>query len=498
MLAADVAGGEIRVLAQDRQVTRLGESVFAGGRVSEQAMQDVCNTLARMAGLYAKLNAAAVRAVATSAVRDASNQNEFVERTSAALGTNVEIISGAEEARLIHAGVTARWPRPSESALLIDVGGGSAEFIVSKNGELTDSVSRPLGALRLTQMFLRSDPPKPEELQRMFGYIDDKLTPFLKQHGSDRFDRAIATSATAAAIVSSANDLPRLKRDDADRLAAKVTQVRELFRRVSRVNLGERRKITGIGPRRAEILIAGTAVFLRAMELFNLPSMQYSSAGVREGIVVDLAKRGSGLGVAHLLPHQRSLMDFMAAKYQVRPGHAKHVSAICSKIFADLKLLHRLPAEDGSLIESSGYLHDIGHFVSNTGHHKHSAYLVLNSDMPGYTDRERMTIAALCRFHRKSLPQPRHLEYQALDNESKKAVMRLIPLLRLADALDRSHAQKVTDVQAGLSNGGISVTVHADSDIGLELWSGNQVAPLFREVYGLDLAVAQAVLVTKP
>ncbi len=452
MLAADVVGGEIRVLAEDRQVTRLGESVFETGRISDAALQSLCDTLARMAAAYAKLNVAAVRVVATSAVRDASNQDEFVERTSAAVGTNVEIISGAEEARLIHTGVVARWPRPNETALLIDVGGGSAELIISREGTLADAVSRPLGAVRLAQVFLRSDPPKQEELQRMFGYIEDKLTPFFKQHGSDRFDRVIVTSATAGAIVSAANDIPRARRDEADRVAAKLTQIRELFRRISRVNLAERRKITGIGPRRAEIVVAGAAVFLRIMEMFNLPAIQYCTAGVREGIVVDLATRGSGLGVAHLQPEQRALMDFMAAKYQVRPGHAKHVSAICSKLFSDLKLLHRLPADEGSLIESAGYLHDIGHFVSNTAHHKHSAYLIMNSDMPGYNDRERLAIAALCRFHRKSLPQARHIDFEALDSDAKASGESADAAVAIS-GLARSQSRAKSDGCAGSAVG---------------------------------------------
>lgn len=498
MLAADVVNGEIRVLAQDRQVTRLGESVFRSGRISEAAMQALCSTLLRMAAAYAKLNVAQVRVVATSAVRDASNQDEFLERVSEAVGTRVEIISGAEEARLIHAGVVARWPRPNENALLIDVGGGSAELIISRNGRLSDAVSRPLGAVRLTELFLRSDVPTPEELQQLFGFIDDKLLPFQKQHATEKIDRAIVTSATAGALVAAANNIPRARRDEADRQPARIAQVRELFRRLRKVELAERRRITGIGPRRAEIIVAGAAVFLRAMELFELPAIYFCAAGVREGIVVDLATRTSGLGVEHLLPEQRALMDLMAAKFQVRPGHAKHVSAICSKLFSDLKLLHRLPADAGKLIESAGYLHDIGHFVSNTGHHKHSAYLVMNSDLPGYTEKERQVIAALCRFHRKSLPQARHEEFQALDGDSKKTVQRLVPLLRLADALDRSHAQKVTDVQAAVSGGGVSVTVQSKSEVGLELWAANQLSEVFSATYGVSVAVAQQVVSAKP
>src|SRR5688572_2932590 len=149
MQAAEViAGAPLNILASDREVTRLGASVFREGRISEDAMTFVCQVLKRMAAAYTALDVMGVRAVATSAVRDASNQAEFIERASAALGTPVEIISGPEEARLIHLGVQSRWPHPRQRVLVIDVGGGSAEFIVSDQGEMKEGISRPLGAVR--------------------------------------------------------------------------------------------------------------------------------------------------------------------------------------------------------------------------------------------------------------------------------------------------------------------------------------------------------------
>src|SRR6185437_15232244 len=154
MLAADVTQGETRVLAEDRQVTRLGESVFRSGQISKEALDFLCATLARMSASYSRLEIVGIRAVATSAVRDAGNQGEFLLRAGNALGTKVEIISGPEEARLIHMGVEARWSRPKERTLIVDVGGGSGELIISQNGELIDSISRPLGAVRLTGLFL--------------------------------------------------------------------------------------------------------------------------------------------------------------------------------------------------------------------------------------------------------------------------------------------------------------------------------------------------------
>ena len=166
----------------DRQVTRLGESVFREGRVSAEALNFLCVNLQRMAAIYQKLEVAGIRAVATSAVRDAGNQAEFLKRVTEALGAPVEIISGQEEARLIHLGVEARWPRPKERTLIVDIGGGSGELIVSQNGELIDSISRPLGAVRLTGLFLTMDPPSEQAVSRLNQYINEKLAVFVKRH----------------------------------------------------------------------------------------------------------------------------------------------------------------------------------------------------------------------------------------------------------------------------------------------------------------------------
>jgi exopolyphosphatase / guanosine-5'-triphosphate,3'-diphosphate pyrophosphatase len=492
MMAAEVGQGATRILAQDRQVTRLGESVFRSGRISAEALDFLCAQLARMYEAYSSLDVRGVRAVATSAVRDASNQHEFLERTSQALQTNVEVISGPEEARLIHLGVEARWPRPKERTLIIDVGGGSAELIISQNGQLVDAVSKPLGAVRLTELFLKSDPPGAEELHRLDRYIDEKLYPFHKQHGSEKFDRAVATSATAAAIVSAANQVPRAKREEADRLRAGIVQIRELYAGLSEADLAARRKIGGIGPKRAEIIIAGTAVFLRTLEMFEHRSLYYCTAGVRDGIIADLEARGVGRELSQLSREQRLVVEAMARRYAVGLKHARHVACLAHRLFEILQNVHQLPPAAGKLLEAAAYLHDTGHYVSGTGHHKHSAYLVANSDLPGFTDHERLTIAALCRFHRKSMPQPRHSLFQALDTESRRIVINLEPLLRIADALDRGHGQKVRDVISIARNGVVALAVQAEADADLEIWAANEAAKAFREVYAKPISLQRA------
>lgn len=492
MMAAEAGADGTRILAQDRMVTRLGESVFRSGKISDEALDLLSATLQRMAAAYQKFDIAGVRAVATSAVRDASNQQEFLARVTSALDHPVEVISGQEEARLIHLGVEARWPRPNERTLIVDLGGGSAELIIAQDGKMVDAASRPLGAVRLSALLIENDPPSSADLDRLWQYIDEKLAPFVKRHHDEAFDRVVATSSTPAALVCAVNRIPRAERDSADKMRASTSQIRRLFNQLSKENLEARRRWVGIGPRRAEIIIGGAAVFLKTLETFSQPALYYSAAGVRDGIIADLAARGVGRDRSRLSREQREVVEALSRRYGVGQKHAKHVAALAHELFEALQPLHRLPASVGKLLEASSYLHDIGHFVSDTSHHKHSAYLVANSDLPGFTDQERSTIAALCRFHRKSMPQTRHAEYQTLDADSKRAVLYLAPLLRLADALDRSQEQKVRAVAAAVKNGTIGLTVEAEPLADLELWAAGELTNIFKDVYGHELAVRRA------
>jgi exopolyphosphatase / guanosine-5'-triphosphate,3'-diphosphate pyrophosphatase len=493
MQAAEIVPGEpMRILAADREVTRIGSSVFRSGRISVEAMDLVCQVLARMVEAYRKLDVIGVRAVATSAVRDASNQAEFIARATEVLGSPVEIISGPEEARLIHLGVQARWPHPKERILIVDVGGGSAEFIVAENGEMKEGISRPLGAVRLTEVFLKEDPPTPLELHRLQKFIDDKFEPARRRIQDLTFDRFICTSATAAAIVSAIQVVPRAKRDDADRQRAKTSEVRRLFQELTSQPVSERKKIAGIGPRRAEIIVGGAAVFLRVLESLGLSSMYYSAAGVRDGIIADLAARGVGRERTRLSRPQVRMVEGMCRKYNVDLKNAKHVAWIAAELFDSLAALHSLPPDTGKLLEAAALLHNTGHFISDTAHHKHSAYIVTNSDMPGYTDRERQLVALLCRYHRKSLPSTRHDAFRTLTAEEKRIVQMLTPILRIAVGLDAANEQKVSELEITRPNGVVNVAVRGADDLDLELWAADRAAESFRQVYEVPMNIARA------
>lgn len=490
LLVADVLErGGIARLAEDRQVTRLGESVFRLGLLSEDAIRLAEDVLRRFRGTIEQWKVDGIRTVATSATRDAANQNEFMARAREALGSPVEIISGVEEARLIGLGVEAIWPQGPEPVLIIDVGGGSAEFILSRNGHMEDGYSRPLGAVRLKEVFLERDLPKQEEINRLQEFIDEKLDLVVRRLGGRGYVRGTATSASAAAIFCAIHQIPRAERARADRKVVSVEQVRQLYRDLCLMPLEKRRKLPGLGPRRAEIIIAGAAVFLRSMEKFELTHLHYSNAGVREGIVADLAARLSGEQRLGMSSEQRELVIEFARKYRAPLEHARVTASAAQELFIALRPLHKLEVHYTGLLEAACYLLDVGHFVSDTGHHKHSWYLVAHSDLAGFTASEKKMIALLCRYHRKTMPGPRHEDFMSLAPVERRAVELLTPLVRLAEAVDRSRDQHVTlqSVELQPEEAILHLVAPEGRDLDLELWAIERASVHFKAVYGIGL-----------
>lgn len=476
-------------LASDRQVVRLGAGVFRDGKISPESMALALDVLQRMATKIAVFDVVATRAVGTSALRDALNSKEFLERAGTILGTPVEVITGLEEARLIHLGVQLRWPHPKQRVLILDIGGGSAELILSDKGRLEEALSKPLGAVRLTEMFLKSDPPDPRELARLEKFVQERLAGASARFGPAKVDRMIATSSTAAALVSAVNLVARSRRDKADRMGATAARIRSLYKELSGLKLSGRTKIPGIGPRRSEIIVAGAAVMHVVMRDLGISRLNYSTAGVREGIISDLVHRKVGMEQARLDADQARMVLSMVKKYGINRPHVRKVAEMAHMLFDGLRHVHQLPLAHGKLLDAAAHLYNIGHFVNESRHHRHSMYLVANSDMPGFSQEERMVIANLCRYHRKSTPQLTHDFFQLLEVEHRRAVMLLTPLLRLAVALDQSQEQKVARVEMAVLDHAVELRLYSDADVDIEQWSAQQVGQLFESVYGKPLAV---------
>jgi len=238
--------------------------------------------------------------------------------------------------------------------------------------------------------------------------------------------------------------------------------------------------------------VPGVAVLLEFLQAFKLPSVYYSRAGVRDGIIADLAARNVGAERARMDREQRREIEDMCRRYGVQLDHARKVAEIASHLFTALHSVHRLPLGCGKFLEAAAYLIDIGHYISSVSHHKHSYYVVSNSDMAGFTTRERFLIAALCRYHRKSLPNAVHGIYQALSAEERHMLMFLIPILRLADNLDRSRTQSVESIECRQRDGEVVLQVRARGDIDLEQWGAERAGEVFRQVYERPISVVRA------
>jgi len=293
-------------------------------------------------------------------------------------------------------------------------------------------------------------------------------------------------------VASAVSRRTHSKRENIDQLRVSTAQVRRLYTELADLNLAGRRKVSGIGPRRAEIIVPGVAVLLDFMEAFHLPAVCHSRAGVRDGIIADLAARNVGAERSRMSRDQRREVENMGRRYGVVRQHARKVGTISNLLFTALQPLHQLPPACGKLLEAAAHLLDVGHHISSSSHHKHSYYVVSNSDMPGFTERERILIAHLCRYHRKSMPSPVHSSYQGLPAEEKRMLLLMIPLLRLADNLDRSHEQRIDRLECRWRDAEVSLLVTSHGDIDLEQWGAERASEVFRQVYNRPIVLTKA------
>jgi exopolyphosphatase/guanosine-5'-triphosphate,3'-diphosphate pyrophosphatase len=213
---------------------------------------------------------------------------------------------------------------------------------------------------------------------------------------------------------------------------------------------------------------------------------------VRDGIVADLDARGVGRELSRVSRQQSRVLESMCRKFNVDLKSVRQIGQFAVELFESVGSLHKLQPEFGRLLQTAAYLHDVGQFISDTGHHKHSAYIVSNSDLPGYTDQERELISLLCRYHRKSLPTTRHELFRVLPPESRRAVQLMTPLLRIAVALDTSKEQRVGTIECQVASGGATLTLTGEQDFDLELWAAERAADVFRQVYGVPLSVTKS------
>jgi exopolyphosphatase/guanosine-5'-triphosphate,3'-diphosphate pyrophosphatase len=497
---AKVVAHQLKTLAEDREVTRLGGSVFESGLVSPEAMALTLRALKRFQRAVQTHGAEQIRVVATSAMRDARNGAAFQAWVKAETGWNMEIISGLEEGRLIHLGVTGAEPGAGGKALLIDLGGGSCEITLSERKRIKETISVPLGAVRLTGDFLPADPVPPEGLGRMRQWIARELRRAQRKIQPGKVSTVIATSGTAAALSDAYVAGVRLNNRAAGQRAGKsasqrvdivpARSVRKLASLLAKMTLPEREAVPGIGPRRAEIIVAGAEVYAELLESFGLAGFRYSPLGLRDGILAQMLAEQDARATAHReFEHERwESVLATARRYGVDPKQAEPVRAHAVQLFHELKSLHELPAEYESWLAAAAMLRDTGKFINHQGHNRHTQYIVSSSEIYGYGQVQRTLVSAIARYLGKSRPQPGDRALRNIPAEEHKNVQRAVLLLRMAVALNQDRASDVLRVAVKVYPKRVYLEIQPGrTGAELELWSLRKEANYFREVFGREL-----------
>jgi exopolyphosphatase/guanosine-5'-triphosphate,3'-diphosphate pyrophosphatase len=509
---AKVVAHQLRTLHEDREVTRLGASVFESGLVSPEAMASTIQALKRFQRAVQADGVDQIRVVATSAMRDARNGAAFQAWVKAETGWKMEIISGLEEGRLIHLGVMAgesgkTGPNLGGRVLLVDLGGGSCEITLSEKKRIKETISVPLGAVRLTEEFLTADPPPPDGLARMRRWIGRELRRAHRKVQPAGVLSMIGTSGTAAALSEACGPASKSGRKQVSKSAsqrvsklaggvggteivAAAKDVRRLATRLAKMTLPQREAVEGIGPRRAEIIVAGAEVFAELLESFGVAGFRYSPLGLRDGILAQMLAEQDARAKAHReFEHERwESVLATARRYGVDPRQAEAVRAHAVQLYRDLKALHALPVEYESWLAAAAVLRDTGKFINHQGHHRHTQYIISSSEIYGYTQVQRTTVSALARYLGKSRPQPGDRALRNIPAEEHKHVQRAVVLLRLAVALNQDRASDVLRVRAKVYPKRVYLEVEPGrTGAELELWSLRKEAGYFREVFGREL-----------
>ena len=491
---ARLARHRLTGIHEDREVTRLGDSVFRSGFLSPDAIANTVKVLRRFHRAVQNAGADSVRVVATSALRDARNARAFLEWVRSTTGWDVGVISGLEEARLIHLGLVSTLRVNSSSVLMVDLGGGSCELTISGNGHIRNTVSLPLGAVRLTNEFLPHDPPRKSEMRQMRGFIVREI-----DRTADRIKRArpkvvLATSGTAESLAAVCHGLYKTKGSRAATVSRQ--QMRRIAKLLARLPIEDRRKLSGVGPRRAEIIVPGAEVYLGLLERCQLSGFRYSALGLRDGLLAQMAAeydRNTRSG-KQIESERWDSIRAAVAHYRVDMDHALHVRASAMQLFSALKSVHNLPQEYEEWLSAAAMLYEVGDYVNRSGRHRHAYYIISHSEILGYTPEQRRIIAAIARYLGKSRPAPTDGPVKLLPSIDQDSVPKASLLLRLARALNLSRTAAIRQARVRVHDGEVKLTLLARqrSGVDLELWAVEKEKNYFREVFGRELSAAAA------
>lgn len=484
--------GIMRPITRDKQMVRLGSGSRDMKYIAEDAIVRGVETLKQFAKIAEGSNAF-IRAVATSAVREAINKNDFIERVKSECGIEIEVVSGAEEGRLIYIGTIHALPIYNLQTLVIDIGGGSTETIIGFKGEIEYVHSEKIGAIRLTNKFFPDYITSKQSIKKCREFLKGEWSPILRLINKIGFKKVVGSSGTIQTLAYMT--LARKKDIVPEILNGITLDAQDLLETIEILiatdTPNKRASLAGMDPKRADIIIGGALILETAIKELNIKNILISPYALREGIVFDTLQKIKNINEYRHLSHLRHETIYnICNQYNIEMKHSENVKNNSLQIFDDLAQIHKLKSKERELLESAALLHDIGYFISHDQHHKHSYYIITHCDMPGFTNDEAEIIANIARYHRKSHPKKKHDNYSSLTAEKKYIISVLSGILRIAEGLDRRQQQYVKYVYTTMKNNTLNVFlvpsgVNGIADI--ELWGAERRKNLLQDTLNINI-----------
>ncbi len=474
--------GRFMVLDDEKATVRLGENMAASGAISPPAFARAVDAMSRIRKLIDGLKVTEVEAVATSAVRSASNGVELVGVLTRELGREIRIISGEEEAELVAISARHNFDMSGKRYMIIDIGGGSVEIMSAVANLVESCYSLQLGAVLMTDRFLLSDPVKETEIDKLRRHVRAELKNIFCDE-KPIVQSFISSGGTITALASMVMSMRRQVFSSLHGFEVLRSEIVHLLAMLVRKDIKALRSVPGLNPDRADIIVAGLVVIDELMKFFSANIMLVNERGIREGLIIRCMKR------LQLLPEsslqrtwKASVLEFARSCHFDEP-HSRHVAKIALNIFDELAKEFKLKKTDRKLLEAAALLHDVGYFISYNSHHKHSHHLIRHAELFGFTPREREMTALIARYHRKSLPKKKHDEFARLDAKDQLLVCQLGGILRLSDGLDRRRSGLVEVVALRHDVSAYRLRLLGTEDISVEIFGGNAKKDLFEKSF---------------
>lgn len=485
------------VIDREKAMVRLGAGGLDGKELTSEAMGAALQALSKFKRLAESHTVDVILAAATSATREARNGGEFLARIEAETGIRPRVITGAEEARLIHLAAVYGVDVGSARAVVIDIGGGSTEITLGTATSVQAAKSFKIGVIRLTERFVKSDPLSGRDEQKLTKHILGEIDRHCEQIASTGFDRVIGTSGTILSLGTVATAMADgAVPSELRNLRVGAKQIRRLRKEVVALSLAQRLTIPGLDPRRADLVVAGGVLLDTILKRLGAEDITLCDLALREGLVLDYIRRNSK-HIAHVdsIPdvRRRSALE-LAERCNYYAEHAQQVVRLALAIFDQTRTVHGLTDRERDWLEFAALLHDIGSLISYERHHRHSYYLIRNGDLRGFDPDEIEVVALVARYHRRGTPKRSHEEYSRLPSPLRKTVRTLASILRVAESLDRSHTQNIAGLDLRDRGTDALLQLHTTGDAELEVWATNRHLQPFEQLLGKPVRLEAAAI----